>query len=183
MFLVNCVDPCVIASAGNGVCAGAFGWLVWVWINETARQVGMVVREGAFDDGEDGDGCEGDGPLFFRPFGVREFVLFRVSAGEDAEGDEGEVELVPVGPAVDVMDYAVVPRSLLEGETCTICLEGLGEGEVSAGAVELEVCEHVFHGGCLGVWMNASHGTLGVVCPNCRTKICEARPRAVVLRD
>jgi hypothetical protein len=170
VFLANHVFPLVIAPVGSGVCEGEFGWLIFGWINHVAMKAGMVLQDEAFASFD-------DAPLFFRPHGIEEYLFYR---GPEAPADpEDEVELELVGPAIDVLDYAHVPLRLPLDETCTICMEKFWTDEANLCALELQACGHIFHGHCLERWVNTPHVTLEVACPNCRAKICDARPRRV----
>ncbi|XP_034693479.1 E3 ubiquitin-protein ligase AMFR-like [Vitis riparia] len=62
-------------------------------------------------------------------------------------------------PATDISIKALKTETILEGESCTICLEELSGGS----KVTVMPCSHVFHGSCIIRWLKQSH-----VCPICR---------------
>ncbi|CAL5042497.1 unnamed protein product [Urochloa decumbens] len=57
------------------------------------------------------------------------------------------------------------------GEECSVCL---GEVKPKETVKQLPVCAHLFHEGCIDVWLR-SHGT----CPVCRTRVNAATVAAV----
>ena len=59
-----------------------------------------------------------------------------------------------------------VPRNF----TCSICFEGIGEGDDdSTIAIHRLPCSHCFHGACLQEWFHNSHAT----CPTCRSPVTD----------
>jgi hypothetical protein len=173
MLLANHVLPRVIAPHGSSVEDAEFGWALWEWVNGAAVRCRVAIPV----VNQHGDAVlRDDDRAFFRPNGCEEHVLYHSPALDDLDED---VELEPFGPSNKVLDYASAVLGLPAAETCTICLDDLGTGDIAMGAVELQVCGHVFHLDCLDLWMNGSHSARKVSCPNCRTKICDARPRRV----
>ncbi|RVW70052.1 E3 ubiquitin-protein ligase RING1-like [Vitis vinifera] len=62
-------------------------------------------------------------------------------------------------PATEISIKTLKTETILEGESCMICLEELGGGS----EVTVMPCSHVFHGSCIIRWLKQSH-----VCPICR---------------
>ena len=62
-------------------------------------------------------------------------------------------------PATEISIKTLKTETILEGESCRICLEELGGGS----EVTVMPCSHVFHGSCIIRWLKQSH-----VCPICR---------------
>ncbi|WJZ81044.1 hypothetical protein VitviT2T_000906 [Vitis vinifera] len=62
-------------------------------------------------------------------------------------------------PATEISIKALKMETILEGESCTICLEELSGGS----EVTVMPCSHIFHGSCIIRWLKQSH-----VCPICR---------------
>ncbi|RVW80613.1 hypothetical protein CK203_044308 [Vitis vinifera] len=60
-------------------------------------------------------------------------------------------------PATDISIKALKTETILEGESCMICLEELSGGS----EVTVMPCSHVFHGSCIIRWLKQSH-----VCPS-----------------
>jgi hypothetical protein len=87
-----------------------------------------------------------------------------------------DVELEPYGPRVKVQDYSKQQVDPPEESTCTICIEDYGSNVPESSCLRLDVCGHFFHWGCLDTLLNDS-AVESVRCPNCRARICDARPR------
>ncbi|KAJ9709234.1 hypothetical protein PVL29_000945 [Vitis rotundifolia] len=62
-------------------------------------------------------------------------------------------------PATDISIKALKTETILESESCMICLEELSGGS----EVIVMPCSHIFHGSCIIRWLKQSH-----VCPICR---------------
>ncbi|WJZ81045.1 hypothetical protein VitviT2T_000907 [Vitis vinifera] len=74
-------------------------------------------------------------------------------------GHENEGRGKGMIPATDISIKALKTETILEGESCMICLEELSGGS----EVTVMPCSHVFHGSCIIRWLKQSH-----VCPICR---------------
>ena len=57
-----------------------------------------------------------------------------------------------------------VPRSLVEGELCCVCLENLSEGFLTKTS-----CQHVFHKACF--YALTEHSSYSATCPVCRSRV------------
>jgi hypothetical protein len=86
-----------------------------------------------------------------------------------------DVELEPYGPRVKVQDYSR-QQIASEESTCTICMEDYGSNVPESSCLRLDVCGHFFHCDCHATLLNDS-AVESVRCPNCRARICDARPR------
>jgi hypothetical protein len=172
MWLVNRVFGLVIAPRGSTIREDRFAVEFQRWIIAAATRpevdpngtVARVIREA---------GLSPESPEWTR-YSRREFAL--VQYRDSNENNFVDVELIPYGRRIQVQDLTEQILQPPHNSTCTICLEDFGTDVDESSCRRIDGCKHMFHWGCLDGYINASHVRV-VVCPNCRTPICNARKR------
>jgi hypothetical protein len=86
-----------------------------------------------------------------------------------------DVRFEPDGPPIQVSNHAVASHAP-GGVECTICADSFDE---SGQAMQIP-CGHLFHFQCLDSLINGI-SPFSNICPNCRQKICDRRPRKPIL--
>ena len=176
LFLMNHVFPNVIAPADNHIRESLFGWEMYKYIVnavttpevDPSGQIANLIRQQAWFVDPSGEPRHN-----FYTRSARLIVDFH-QQDEELEA----VELEAYGPNIEVDDITTTPKqALAENAMCTICQDGFDcDADGESRCVQLNACEHLFHCECLGFWVNGVHHP-NVLCPNCRTAICRARPR------
>ncbi|KAK8464289.1 LOW QUALITY PROTEIN: hypothetical protein PHAVU_011G169222 [Phaseolus vulgaris] len=96
--------------------------------------------------------------LFFFVFGLEFFYMQRRSSSTNSKADD--IHWQGVSNPVALRSLTVVVMVADTAGECTICLEGVGEGE----EVKMTAhCKHTFHANCIDNWLE-NH----VTCPVCR---------------
>jgi len=93
-------------------------------------------------------------------------------------------ELRPSGERIPPANFCKPAITVPEDTRCSICVADVivdPEGSSDATPAEelpvITACGHFFHLFCLELWINDSAMRTANLCPECRTEMCEARPR------
>lgn len=173
LFLANYVFPTFIAPRNSTIREDMFKLQMHRYIIEAATTA-SVDQHGHVAGLIEDCGLSVDMPnrTYISPLTVHTIVNFRTNP---VDLDFQDVQFEFVGPLI-VMYSHTEPVSPCDDSICTICQDKLmTDGPTTC--VRLSSCEHMFHSDCLDIFVNDIHTADEVRCPNCRAKICIARPR------
>ncbi|CAO2650064.1 Nn.00g013560.m01.CDS01 [Neocucurbitaria sp. VM-36] len=176
LFLMNHVFPKLIAPSGSSVREDMFGWELYRYIVNAATspeidrdgQIANLIRLQPWYTAPSSTPRH-----FFQPQSIGVFMSFM-----NLVRQRQDVVLEAYGSCINIDDISMLLVQSPPGNAiCTICQYGFGSGEEEqAPCVQLLACEDLFHCDCLENWANGVHVD-DVQCPNCRAKLCKARPR------
>jgi hypothetical protein len=121
-------------------------------------------------------------PEFFRPTGISNQVIAELNArlGPPDGQAQAPVPLEVMGPPIEASDLGQCLSSVPADECCTICCEDFTDPAEKI--IRLNACSHLFHEECIEALANRVYTRPPVVlCPNCRTRLCDARDYRAVL--
>lgn len=186
LYLIDYVFPKAIIPAGSTIREDEFAWQIQQWIlarattharDPTGAIATRLQQLGLSPPSSDRSGFHHD---LLRPF---------VQFNDNVPRHE-DVVLEAYGPRIQIADFT---RPMFDepiaGTTCSICQEVYTSENSSSHSDSVydnlwvnTICQHAFHHGCIDAWANNSVHANTVSCPNCRKKLCNARPRRVVQR-